>query len=203
MNKSFTTTFFILAFFLAVHVTAQPGVGISFGFSSVPGTTAYPTAGATAQIVPVANQDDFGYIFAPVGMNVKFAGVTCNRFVVSTNGWIALMPSTYAGGIPAALSAGGYLNTNQLNTYAGGYPLIAPFWDDIATTAISYNYTAGALWVRWTCKIDKTNITAANNFWVKIDAATGVLSLFFSGSAYTISGTPSASIGIAGACTGD
>jgi len=199
---------FLLFFFISacpgVMVTiAQPGVGISFTFSSLPAFTAYPTTAPNInQIVPLANQDDFGYLFAPVGMNVTFAGNTYQKIVVSTNGWLALVPNSVAA-IPASLSAGNYLSSNQLAAYAGGYPILAPFWDDLATTQISYNYTGGALWVRWTSKIDKTNAFGANLFWLRIDGTTGVVNYFYNSIAYTISGIPTASIGLAGECTGD
>src|SRR5436190_6005107 len=111
---------------------AQPGVGISFTFSSLSSFIAYPTAAPNVnQIVPAANQDDYGYLFAPVGMNVTFAGNTYQKIVVSTNGWVALVPNSVAA-IPASLSGGNYQASNQLATYAGGYPILAPYWDDIA-----------------------------------------------------------------------
>ncbi len=182
---------------------AQPGAGISFAFSSLPAFTAYPTAAPNVnQIVPLANQDDFGYLFAPAGMSVPFAGNIYQKIVVSTNGWVALVPNSVAA-IPASLSAGNYLSSNQLATYSGGYPILAPFWDDLATTQISYNFTGGALWVRWTSKIDKTNPLGSNLFWLRIDGTTGVINYFYNSIAYTISGSPSASIGLAGECTGD
>ncbi len=206
MKKLYTKcTLLFLVIFCSTFskLAAQPGIGISYVFTNAVGTTAYPAAAPNVnQIVPIANQNDFGYLFAPAGMSVRFAGVTYTQIVVSTNGWVALIP-TGVGAVPASLSAGGYLNTNSLSTYNGGYPIIAPFWDDLATSQISYNFTGGALWVRWTAKIDNTNATAANLFWVKIDGATGAVSMYYSNAAYVITGSPTASIGIAGVCTGD
>jgi hypothetical protein len=206
MKHIFTRLLLLIFIIICQGMTnafAQPGVGISFTYSSLPSFSAYPTAAPNVnQIIPAANQDDFGYLFAPAGMSVNFAGNTYQKIVVSTNGWVALVPNSVAA-IPASLSAGNYLSTNQLAGYAGGFPILAPFWDDIATTLISYNFTGGALWVRWTSKIDKTNTSASNLFWIRIDGTTGVIDYFYNNTAYTIFGTPSASIGLAGVCTGD
>ncbi len=203
MKKLYTNSalLFLVIFFSALStITAQPGVGISFTFSSAPNVTAFP-AGFSTQVVPAANQNDFAYLFSPAGMSVKFAGVNYTQVVIGTNGWVALCNGQ--AGVPASLSGGSYLNTNSLATYNGGFPLIAPFWDDLASSAIYYNWVGGALWVRWTAKIDATNATAANLFWIRIDGTTGVINFYYPGTAYAVSGPPTASIGIAGVCTGD
>ena len=202
INFRFVITLSGLLLLNTLILLAQPGIGISYRFSTAVGTIPYPTAGAIAQVVSAGNQDDFAYLFTPAGMNLKFGGNTYQKFVVSTNGWIALLPASQAT-IPAGLSGGGYLNSNQLSTYNVGYPLIAPFWDNIAATAFSYNYTANALWVRFTVKIDNTNATPGSLFWVKIDGITGEIIYYYTNTAYAITGTPTASIGIAGICTGD
>ncbi len=192
---------FVLLFTTSILSWAQPGVGLTYRFQTALGFTAFP-GGSTTQS-NVATPDDNGYLL-PIGGNIKFNGLTYTQFVVSSNGWMALVPASWPGpGVPPSLSAGGFLNTNSLSTYAGGYPIIAPYWDDIACSSFRYIYTGGALWVQWVAKIDKTNPTAAFLFWVKIDGATGVINMNYTNAAYTISGTPSASIGIAGVCTGD
>ena len=183
-------------------ITAQPGIGISFKFSTAVGVPVFPAAG-TVNIgpLPLPSQNDTAILVAPAGMNVKFSGRTYTQFIVSTNGWLAL---TNGGPIPPALIAGGYLNTNQLSTYFGGLPFFAPYWDDLATSIFSYNYAANVLWVRWTAKIDKTAGVAANIFYVRIDGTTGVINYYYANNAaYALGGPPSASIGLAGACTGD
>ena len=93
-------------------ITAQPGIGISFKFSTAVGVPVFPPAG-TVNIgpLPLASQNDTAILVAPAGMNVKFSGRTYTQFIVSTNGWLAL---TNGGPIPPALIAGGYLNTNQI-----------------------------------------------------------------------------------------
>ena len=158
--------------------------------------------GLTNIVIPAASQNDTAYLAAPVGMNLKIGGRTYSQFIVSTNGWLALCNG---GPIPPALVAGGYLNTNSLATYPGGLPIFAPYWDDLATIIIGYVYTGGALWVRWTAKLDKNAPAAANCFWVKIDGTTGVVNYIYANlGAYVLSTPPpSASIGLAGICTGD
>jgi len=195
------TALLILLITIPALIQAQPGVGLTYRFQNGAGFAAFP-GGSTTQS-NVATPDDNGYLL-PIGGSVKFNGQTYTQFVVSSNGWMALVPASWAGpGAPPALSAGGFLNTNSLSTYSGGYPIIAPYWDDIACSSFRYIYTAGSLWVQWVARIDKNNGTAAFLFWVKIDAATGVINFYYTNAAYSISGTPSASIGIAGVCTGD
>ena len=188
---------FVLVLSNVSKIGAQPGRGISFRFAAGAAPSAFPTGGQILQAVPAGNQDDFVYNFAPTG-SVKFAGVTYPNIIVSTNGWVALAPN---GAIPAALATG--LPVNQISTYAGGLPIIAPFWDDIATTGIAYNYVAGELWVKWTSKIDKTNAAAFGIFWVRINATTGVIRYYYTAAAYTFTQPVSASIGMAGVCPGD
>ena len=195
----FTLFLLILNLWSVSKILAQPGIGISYRFSSAVGVTTFVPGVPPFTAFPTT--DDDAVAVAPPGMNLKFGGRTYQQFVVSSNGWVALTP---VGAIPAALSAGGFLNTNQLSTYAGGFPLIAPFWDDLAATAFSSNYIGGVLWVRWTAKIDKTNPSAQPLFWVKIDGNTGIINFYYQNNvAYVITGTPTASIGIAGVCTGD
>ena len=148
---------FVMVLSNVSKIGAQPGRGISYRFSTGAVVAALPAP--TNFPVPAANQDDFAFNF-PIGGTVKFAGVNYTNFIVSTNGWVALAPSA---AIPPALATG--LPTNQLSTYVGGLPIIAPFWDDLITFGISYSLNAGDLWVRWTSKIDKTNGATASIFW--------------------------------------
>jgi hypothetical protein len=186
------------------QVFAQPGVGLTYTFQNAAGFAAFPVPppAITTQL-NTATPDDNGYLL-PIGGSVKFNGQTYTQFVVSSNGWLALIPASWAGpGVPPSLSAGNFLSTNSLSTYAGGYPLIAPYWDDIATNSFRYVFNNGALWVQWISKIDKTNTTASQLFWVRIDGTTGVINFYYNSNAYTIFGTPSASIGIASGCAGE
>ncbi|MBK8584653.1 MAG: hypothetical protein IPN88_04110 [Bacteroidetes bacterium] len=92
-------------------------------------------------------------------------------FAISTNGWLALVPST--AGLPAS-NPFPPNPTNSLSTSALGYPVIAPLWDDMAMASIQYNWTAPVLTVKWTGRWDKTNASLTNAFGVKIDGTTGI-----------------------------
>ncbi len=203
MKKLLLISFlYLLLSIICLTVFSQPGVGISFLFSQSAGVNTFPTPGSTSQIISPSSQDDSTFLFAPPSMNIPFAGESFQKVVISTNGWLALLPDSI-NTIPASLSAGGSLNSNQLSNYTGGFPILAPFWDDISATTITYNYYSGQLWVRWASKIDKTNPTAAILYWLSIDEATGVINYYYSNNVYFITGIPSASIGLAGKNTGD
>ncbi len=162
---------------------------------------AFPTATTPVPvnvIVPAASVDEWDTLIAPAGFSFVFAGVTYTKVILSTNGWMALAPASasYPLTVPPQPN-------NQLSNNTTNLPIIAPLWDDLSTSVISYNVTGGALWVRWTCKWQKTNGAApASLTWVKLDMATGAITFHYLNSAY-VPLNPSASIGIAGVCTGD
>ena len=188
---------FVMVLSNVSKIGAQPGRGISYRFAAGPAPAAFPTVGQLLTNSPVGNQDDY-VINLPIGGNVKFAGVSYSNMILSTNGWMALAPN---GAIPPALATS--LPTNQLSTYVGGLPIIAPFWDDILTIGFQTNFTAGELWVKWTSKIDKSNPTQFGLFWVRINTTTGVIRYYYTASAYTFTQPVTASIGMAGVCPGD
>lgn len=93
------------------------------------------------------------------------------------------------------------LPTNSLATYAAGYPIAAPLWDDLNCTAISFSIGATTT-IRWTAKWDKNNASGAGFFGVCFSNSNNIY-FFYPNVTYTTTGSPSASIGLAGTCTGD
>ena len=68
--------------FIIPKLSAQPGIGISFSFSSLAGFSPYPLSSPNIQqIIPAADQDDFAYLFSPAGMNIKFSGVNYQKVI--------------------------------------------------------------------------------------------------------------------------
>jgi hypothetical protein len=110
---------------IAAIAKAQPGVGISFLFSSNADVINFP-AGGTTLVFPISGQDDSAMLIAPTGMNIPFAGANYQKVVISTNGWISLLPDSEQS-IPASLAANFYLSSNQLSNNSSGYPIIAPY----------------------------------------------------------------------------
>ena len=200
-TTNFTYILIIVVFFSTLKSNAQAGIGLPFGFGVTP--TATNITGATTinlTVRPVAIQDEMDTLInIPAAGTITFGGIVYNQFAVSTNGWLALVPST--AGLPAS-NPFPPNPTNSLSTSALGYPVIAPLWDDMAMASIQYNWTAPVLTVKWTGRWDKTNASLTNAFGVKIDGTTGICTFFYNNVAYTPT-SPSASIGIAGICTGD
>ena len=130
-----------------------------------------------------------------VKLNVRFTAAVAAG--VGTFNFFNLIPVYFNSTLP----------TNQLSTYAGARPLITPLWDDLATSSFAYNLTGSVYSIRWTSKWDKANATANNLCWLRFDATPGAtygnIGFNYYNQAYTTAGTPSASIGIAGVCTGD
>ncbi len=195
---------FIIAFIAlnSFKLLAQPGIGLPYGFG-VTSPSANIVGGTTINMLSIhsgtpAMIDEMDTLLAPPGMSINFGGIIYNQVVVSTNGWLALVPSS---ALLPALNPFPPNPVNSLSTNALGYPIIAPLWDDLSTSVIQYLWAAPVLTVKWTGKWDKTNAVGSNAFGVKIDGTTGIVTCFYN-SAYTPSNA-SASIGIAGICTGD
>jgi hypothetical protein len=210
MNRksySLQGSFFCVAFTFLLLIgnfqsaQAQLALGIPYNFSVAGAPPAFP-GGATNILVPAANVDEWDTLLAPAGWTFNFAGLTYTKVVVSSNGWLALVPGA-VGVNPLPWPANSNPN-NQLSANATGFPIIAPLWDDLATALVSYVVTGGQLWVRWTVKWQKTAGANQSLFYVKLDGNAGVntITFYYPNIAYTPV-TPSASIGIAGICTGD
>lgn len=127
--------------------------------------------------------------------NVITINVGCTAVVAGAGNYnfYNLLPAYFATALPA----------NGLATYAGARPMIAPLWDDLACAILSYNITGGVYTIKWTGKWDKTNASAGLNFFLSLNSATGNIVFNYPNVTYTPFGAPSASIGIAGVCTGD
>ena len=171
MIKIFTKLLVVLLLILATSITAeaQLAVGIPHTFSVTAVTPPVFPAGSVNIIPAGALADESINLNSPVAgtWNFNFAGVNYGKVAVSTNGWLALLPAA-AVVIPATVTP---LPANSLSTNPTGYPIIAPLWDDLSTSIISWVVPAASntLWVRWSVKWDKTNATTSSLFYVKLD----------------------------------
>ncbi len=201
MNKIFTGIL-ILTLIFAGNVFGQSASGIPFSFTVTTPATAPPAL--TNITVPAVNSDEWDTLIAPAGWSFVFAGVTYTKVVISSNGWLALIPAAVAvNPLPYPANS---LPNNLLSNNTTGYPIIAPLWDDHSSAIVAYNVTAGVLSVRWYVKWQKANATVATSlFWVDLNGNAGINTIgfhYFNNAAY-VPVTPSASIGIAGVCPGD
>ncbi|MBL0102984.1 MAG: hypothetical protein IPP51_04060 [Bacteroidetes bacterium] len=170
---------------LTVASTAGLVAGMYVSGPNIMGAASAASVGM-AQIVAVTSATTFTInLSAPAGGLAS--GATINYYTPS-----AAFTAAFGTALP----------NNNLSGYAGGFPLIAPLWDDLNILAMSY--TIGATTnIKWTGKWDKLNATSTLQFGVSFASATGNFTLFYPNVAYTVTGAPSASIGVAGVCTGD
>lgn len=149
----------------------------------------------------VSQTDEWDSLVAPIGWSFTFAGMVYTKLVVSSNGWLALMPSSTTVIPPTIPNA---LPNNLLSNNTTGFPIIAPLWDDIATSAISYLVNTNALWIRWACKWDKNNTANASPLvYAKLDGADNSITFYYGNFPAYVPTSPSATIGLAGTCIGD
>jgi hypothetical protein len=186
--------------FKSLH--AQAGIGLPFGFG-ITQPSQFITAPNLINMALLysgtpAKMDELDTLIN-FGGSVIFEGIAYDRVCISTNGWLALIPSS--AGLPASFPLPSN-PVNLLNNNTTGFPIIAPLWDDMSMLAIQWNWTAPVLSVRWAGRWNKTNASQSNSFGVKIDGVSGVVTFFYGNLPYTPS-SPSASIGIAGTCSGD
>src|SRR5688572_29091692 len=94
-SKSILILFFILIFSGGENnIKAQGASGIPHLFSVTAATPpAVPTVPAPINfVVPAANIDELTTLITPAGFSFVFGGITYTKIVVSTNGWLALVP---------------------------------------------------------------------------------------------------------------
>jgi hypothetical protein len=201
MNRFFTILFSASLLFLsAYNVHAQNGIPHTFLVTAAT-PPAFPTTGQTNIVVPAANIDEWTTMVTPVGFSFVFAGQTYTQVVISTNGWCSLIPASYAAIPPVFASA---FPNNLLANNTTGFPICAPLWDDLSANVFTWNYTGGALWIRWNVKWDKNNLATATPLtYVKLDGTNNTITFYYANNTTYVPSNPSASIGIAGVCAGD
>ena len=189
-------------------IFAQPGIGISYRVSlpSVPRPTITNPAIAFNTINTV------GAVQRPGG-TFTYAGLQYDGFVACSNGWLALVKPVANGGAATgtniATMNGAAANdlTAPSTATGGGYPVIAPLWDNFTVANVGYNLQANIpgfgtnVWcIRWsTCTWAGV---AGSTFFVLINPANGAIRFVYENIATTVS-AGSASIGLTGACDGD
>jgi hypothetical protein len=191
----------VLLLFVTEKANAQLASGIPHTFSAVAGVPALP--GGTINLVPaLATQNEWDTLVDPAAAwSFNFAGTTYDKFLISSNGWLALIP----GSVPPPVWPAFLLPpnpTNQLNNNTTGYPIIAPLWDDNSTSLARYAVAGNILWVVWTSKWQSAN-AASLTFFVSLDGNTNTIKFYYQNTAYTQTAGSTASIGISGVCVGD
>jgi hypothetical protein len=196
------TVLFVFLFSYIQKTSAQNASGIPHLFSVSPtAAPAFPGGAANIILTAPPRTDEWDTLFTPGGgWNFTFAGTTYNKVVLSSNGWLALIPNSVTS-IPASIPNA--MPNNDLSNNTTGYPIIAPLWDDLATLAISHVVSGGAYWVRWTLKWDKNNGSSSPLVFAKLDATNSTITYYYSSNSTYVPTSPSASIGIAGVCPGD
>ena len=195
--------FILLLFTSTVKVKGQLASGMPFSFSVTPTVAASPAW--TSIPVPGSFIDEWDTLLVPAAWSFVFAGVTYNKVVVSSNGWVALIPAASAAVNPLPYPANSLPN-NLLSNNTTGFPIIAPLWDDLSTSLVRWNVTGNTLSINWFVKWQKGNLTANTGLiWIDLNGTLGLNTIGFHyiNSAAYAPLTPSASIGIAGPCTGD
>lgn len=181
----------LFAFASTIGAYAQ----FSYSFTAITGTY---TANTGTTII-ANSSDEVLSAATPIGFTFVYGCNSYTQFIASSNGWMS-----FNTGITSANL------TNNLNT-SSDRPMIAPLWDDMATSGggaagVNYALTGTApnrvLTVEWNRMA--WNYTGANNaisFQVKLYETTNQIEFIYSqgGGALT---TPSASIGISGPVSG-
>ncbi|MBK9412353.1 MAG: T9SS type A sorting domain-containing protein [Bacteroidetes bacterium] len=187
------STGIFLFFFIALSLTAfsQASLYTPYAFST--GTPATFPAGTTVGFTTPF--DDDLRVITP-GFSFQCGGQVYNNFLVSSNGWVACLPSA---AIPPYFAS--FLPANSLSGYAGGTPLIAPMWDDIAANQFVWSISGTDLFIRWNAKMPKNSVAYGYTFGVRLSAA-GAISFIYPTSVYNMNGAGanSASIGYASGC---
>ena len=182
---------FLLTVFGAKHsLNAQSITNYSFAASS---GTFTPVSGGTS--VPAILADDAASGALPIGFNFIYMGQAYTSLFASSNGILSF------GAANTSL-------TNDLSTGAGR-PIIAPLWDDLAGTVGSATYiTTGAPgnrvftfeWLNW--RFPLGSAVATISMQVNLYEADGKIEFIYRQEPNALSGSPGASVGLAGPLTG-
>nr|MBP6532951.1 hypothetical protein [Bacteroidia bacterium] len=181
----------VLSLFISGKSFSQASLYFPYTFSTSANSTTLPTTNAM-----LATQDEAMAVITP-GFNFPCGGRTYSNFLISSNGWVALLPSA---AIPPYFATP--LPNNDLAGYAGGTPLIAAMWDDIYVQNVNWNIVGTNLLIRWNARIPK-NSTGAHLLGVILSSTTGSITFVYPNLAsYNMNGNliNSASIGFASGC---
>jgi hypothetical protein len=132
----------------------------------------------------------------PVGFTFNYLGTNFTQFSVSTNGWIS-----FANGATYDAASIDLFNTTTNNT-------VAPWWDDLSSSAIVYQTTgtpgSQVCTIQWTSLSYYTTSTRTINYQVKLYEGTNVIEFWYGASPTgTLYASESASIGLKSATGGN
>jgi hypothetical protein len=194
--KKWGTVFLI--FILLFFCKKSEGQVSNYVFTAFGGSY-IPISGGT-EVVSIEDDDVFSSPIS-IGFNFVFNSVTYTQVVASSNGWL----SFNTGVTSSAL-------TNNLSGSATTIrPLLAPLWDDLDGfdgPGFAYYQVSGSApnriftfeWRNWEWQY-AANVPVIS-FQVKLYETTNIIQFIYRNETGTISSSPSASIGIAGATTG-
>ncbi len=133
--------------------------------------------------------DDFFQQNIPVGFSFTYLGTPYTQFSVSTNGWLSFVNG-------ATFDA---FNNNLSTTTNNG--VVAPWWDDLITSAIVYQTTGTPgtqiCTIQWTSLSYYNTSTRTINYQVKLYEGTNVIEFWYGAAPTgTLNLNESASIGI-------
>jgi len=199
--KKIITSIFLIVLFPALNLKAQFHSGMCYTFDVSTATLPGFPLGFTNIIFDSTMQDEGNYL-VPVynSWSFDFAGTSYGKVVVSTNGWLALVPDTTTV-IPPSISP---LPVNQLSNNMTGFPIIAPLWDDNKTIVVSWIPTlTNELWVRWSSKWNNSDSTYVTFASCKLDGNDGSITFYYANLPSYTPMAPHASIGVAGTVPGE
>ena len=196
MRLKSTSLILFLLLVISQKSYSQASIYTPYTFTTAASGGAIPPGTAIAAL---AAQDDNQTVLTPgAGFSFPFAGVNYTNFLISSNGWIAPIPSL---AVPGYFPATG-TPINNLTAYAGPVPIIAPIWDDVLTGTCGYTVSATNLIIRWNLRVPKNS--AANGYFVGVDlASNGTITFLYPAvTTYKPDGLnlQSASIGFADGC---
>ena len=195
----------VLNFFFPIHnnlVQAQQASGIPYSVNVFSAAVPAFPAGATNIVIDTADRDEGTILITPSpSWSFDFAGHTYTKMVVSTNGWMALMPNSIVN-IPPPFNTNAFPD-NRLDSNTTGFPIIAPLWDDLSMLVCSWVELSNEIWIRWSVKWQSTHNVAASLWYVKLNSTDNSITFYYANNPSYSPINPSASAGIAGICTGD
>lgn len=195
MRLASTLLLFLIAstLWLTPQLSAQTIDGTTYPMTISTGVTLEDTTGSTLAVGPGVDDTPSGLLSFGSGFSFVFGGFAYSSFSVSPDGWIRLG------------AAGTAQFTNDLASPTN-YPIIAPYWDDIATGtdgSVKYKIVGTApnrkFVVRWNVTVPRNTTGAANaNFELWLYEAGGKIEFVYD----TVNTGTSYSVGFAATLAG-
>ena len=193
MKRLFTNAKNVIA---ALVVTTFLGTSVSAQLAMTRSTFTGAYTAIVGGTTSTATGDDAYQQNIPVGFTFNYLGTPYTQFSVSTNGWLS-----FANGATFdAYSPDLYSTTTNA--------VVAPWWDDLTTSAIVYQTTGSVgsqvCTIQWTSLSYYFTSTRTINYQVKLYEGTNVIEFWYGAAPTgTINTSESASIGLKSATGGN